>query len=202
MSSPFRLECKVISIEATAIRWLGQAAIPKTTHADLLVSDGLLTQPGGFEGFVTVQELVPANDLVIAQERYRPALHGDLDAAALAPPFKGLSGDDMVAPNQELRRFDLERVPGVQPTLEVTAHRIEPVERLRLFERQVLHVVVEALHDSVQVAAVYRLVELAQASDHLLFRHRPRSIPLAASHVLAVRGNRGELVSHHAVESS
>src|SRR5256885_509888 len=113
-----RSSARRISIEATAIRWLGQAAIPKTTRADLLVSDGLLTQPGSFEGLVTVQELVPANDLVIAQERYRPALHGDLDAAALAPPFKGLSGEDMVAPNQELRRFDLERVPGVQPTLE------------------------------------------------------------------------------------
>jgi len=53
------------------------------------------------------------------------------------------------------------------------------VERLRLFERQVLHVVVEALRDSVQVAAVYRLVDLPQASDHLLLRHRPRSISRA-----------------------
>ena len=44
-------------------------------------------------------------------------------------PFKRLSDDDMVAPIEELRRFGLERVPGVQRTLEVTAHRIEPVDR-------------------------------------------------------------------------
>ena len=47
--------------------------------------------------------------------------------------------------------------------------------RLRLFERQVLHVVVEELHNSVQVAAGYRGVQQPPALRDLL-RHRPRSI--------------------------
>jgi len=87
----------------------------------------LLPQPGGFEGFGSLAELVHADDLAVAEHVDLIEARIDLDPTALpTSPVVGRQKHAVPSVNHFLDSH-LKLVPCLPPMLEVVSNRIEAV---------------------------------------------------------------------------
>src|SRR3954469_14891122 len=92
----------------------------------------LVPQPEGFEGLVTVDELVYAHDLVIAQRVDLVEAGLNCDSACSAPAPEVRRDEDAVTRVDELLRVHLQVVPRAREAVKVVSDRRPAVGRALL----------------------------------------------------------------------
>jgi hypothetical protein len=141
----------------------------------------LLRQPGGFEGFGVIDEVLPAGDPAVSKCQQVGVRLFHFDAAAAATPSQAEGDDDRISRSVRLDDLRVMRLPGSHESLSPLPQLSVAAKGTRLGNlgaKDHLSVVIEEAQERIDVAFVPRLHE-AVHDLHVLLRHRRRSIPQA-----------------------